>query len=164
VTDFGSIEIQAVYISGNVRQPFSYYMEDREGRKNMIWSKTHVRPDYLSSSRKRLVPQMIYKGNILKNWNKKQAVVLHKSFFDMLPSFPSVTADEAEIAWLIYDFRADKAETAIILNISARCTPAIILLLKKSLPRHPVLWMILYRYCKESWMKNLRIASRMHRH
>ncbi len=30
--DFGAIEVQSVYISGNVRQPFDYYMEDPAGR------------------------------------------------------------------------------------------------------------------------------------
>ncbi|MFQ5571628.1 MAG: NotI family restriction endonuclease, partial [Rhodothermales bacterium] len=35
VIDFGSLEVQAVYISGNVRKPFEYYMEDRAARKNM---------------------------------------------------------------------------------------------------------------------------------
>ncbi|MGB9804950.1 NotI family restriction endonuclease [Desulfofundulus sp.] len=71
ILDFGSVEVQAVYISGNVRKPFEYYMSDRVGRKNMIWKSTNVRPDYLSSSRKRLAPQLIYKGGILKAWGEK---------------------------------------------------------------------------------------------
>jgi hypothetical protein len=28
VTDFGALEVQAVYISGNVRKPLKYYMKD----------------------------------------------------------------------------------------------------------------------------------------
>ena len=28
LTDFGSLEVQAVYISGNVRNPFYHYMND----------------------------------------------------------------------------------------------------------------------------------------
>lgn len=39
VTDFGSLEVQAVYISGNVRKPFEYYMSDRRARWDMDWSK-----------------------------------------------------------------------------------------------------------------------------
>lgn len=35
VFDFGSLEIQAVYISGNVRAPFKYYMQDCVARHSM---------------------------------------------------------------------------------------------------------------------------------
>ncbi len=67
VYDFGSLEIQAVYISGNVREPFKHFIEDPEGRSSMDWSKEPncPRPDYLSSSRKRLAPQLLFKGGIL---------------------------------------------------------------------------------------------------
>lgn len=104
ITDFGSLEIQAVYISGNVRQPFAQYMADRKTNKDMIWTATNVRADYLSSSRKRLVPQMLYKGAIFQAWNKKQAVVLHRAFYDTLPELPEVARNEADVAWLVYDF------------------------------------------------------------
>ena len=51
--DFGSLEVQAVYISGNVRRPFQYYMEHGLRDQEIVWTETRVRPDYLSSSRKR---------------------------------------------------------------------------------------------------------------
>jgi hypothetical protein len=35
VLDFGALEIQAVYISGNVRDPFEYYMKDPKTRAQM---------------------------------------------------------------------------------------------------------------------------------
>lgn len=38
VCDFGALEIQAVYISGNVRDPFEYYMKEPSGRSSMNWS------------------------------------------------------------------------------------------------------------------------------
>lgn len=103
ITDFGSLEVQAVYISGNVRDPFAQYMTDREANKDMIWTATNVRADYLSSSRKRLVPQMLCKGAIFQAWKKKQAVALHQAFYDRLPELPEVAQTEADIAWLIYD-------------------------------------------------------------
>lgn len=109
ITDFGSLEVQAVYISGNVRQPFAHYMADREANKKMIWTATNVRPDYLSSSRKRLVPQMLYKGSIFQAWQKKQTVALHRSFYKTLPQLPEVTKDEGDIAWLIYDLEFRQA-------------------------------------------------------
>lgn len=107
VTDFGALEIQAVYISGNVREPFEYYMYDPQSRALMDWSKepNYPRPDYLSSSRKRLVPQLVYKGGILHSWKKKIAVVLGKSFFATLPPLKRVPESESDIAWLIYDLK-----------------------------------------------------------
>lgn len=105
VIDFGALEIQAVYISGNIREPFEYYMNDPQGRASMDWSKepNYPRPDYLSSSRKRLVPQLVYKGGILHSWEKKIAVALNKSFFATLPTLKQVPKSDADIAWLIYD-------------------------------------------------------------
>lgn len=102
--DFGSLEVQAVYISGNVRNPFVHYMEDQEGRGKMAWNgPNYPRADYLSSSRKRLAPQMLYKGGIFNQWNKKQAVALHKSFYSTLPELPEVTPEKADVAWFLYD-------------------------------------------------------------
>ena len=103
IIDFGSLEVQAVYISGNVRQPFVQYMNDRKTNQNMIWKSTNVRADYLSSSRKRLVPQMLYKGSIFQTWKKKQAVALHRAFFETLPKLTEVDEEEADIAWLVYE-------------------------------------------------------------
>ncbi|MGL5194497.1 MAG: NotI family restriction endonuclease [Chroococcales cyanobacterium] len=109
VIDFGALEVQSVYISGNIRRSFEYYMEEPNTRYNMDWSgeKNYPRPDYLSSSRKRLVPQLLYKGGILKTWRKKQAVALHKGFYNILPTLPEVGEQDAEIAWLIYDLERD---------------------------------------------------------
>jgi len=112
VTDFGALEVQAVYISGNVRRPFEYYMEDPGSRFNMDWTGhgLYPRPDYLSSSRKRLAPQMLYKGGILHAWHKKQAVALHQTFFETLPKLPEVATEDAEIAWLVYDLVLDSEQ------------------------------------------------------
>lgn len=112
VIDFGALEIQAVYISGNVREPFEYYMGDPRSRDSMDWSKepNYPRPDYLSSSRKRLVPQLVYKGGILHSWGKKIAVALNRSFFATLPTLTQVPASKANIAWLIYDLTVPAEE------------------------------------------------------
>jgi len=109
VTDFCSLEIQAVYISGNIRSPFDYYMGSPNTRKGMIWKRkpNYPKPDFLSSSRKRLIPQVLYKGGILKAWGKKQTVALQKSFFETLPEIPQVNAEQADIAWFLYDLKKD---------------------------------------------------------
>lgn len=109
--DFGALEVQAVYISGNIRNVFEYYMGDPEGRHNMNWEgPNYPRPDFLSSSRKRLAPQLIYKGGILNRWGKKLAVAVDKSFFSTLPKLPETASITADIAWLVYDLTFDSSE------------------------------------------------------
>jgi hypothetical protein len=110
VTDFGALEVQAVYISGNVRNPFEHYMEAPEERTKMDWSarQGYPKPDYLSSSRKRLAPQLIFKGGILKAWRKKTAVALNRGFFNTLPTLQEVEPKGADIAWFVYDLVRDK--------------------------------------------------------
>lgn len=118
--DFGSIEIQAVYISGNVRDPFEFYMQSPQVNGPIGWlGAKYPRPDYLSSSRKRLAPQMIMKGGIFKAWGKKQAIALHKGFFNTLPALEEVPAGEestADIAWFIYDLVPNPATGRLVLT------------------------------------------------
>lgn len=87
-------------------------MEEPTKRSDMDWQKerNYPRPDYLSSSRKRLAPQLLYKGGILNAWGKKTAVALDKGFFDTLPKLRSVVQDKADIAWLVYDLKLDKSK------------------------------------------------------
>jgi hypothetical protein len=114
ITDFGSLEVQAVYISGNVRNPFHYYMEDPAHRASMDWTKhrNYPHPDYLSSSRKRLAPQLLFKGGILHAWGKKQAVAVDRHFFATLPQFERIEKDRAELAWLVYDLHYDPSRNS----------------------------------------------------
>jgi len=109
VLDFGSLEIQAVYISGNIRRPFERYMSSRKRSADFTWSGPNFpKADFLSSSRKRLAPQMLYKGGILKAWGKKQAVALQTSFFQTLPHLAEVPQSKADVAWLLYDLKLEK--------------------------------------------------------
>ncbi len=111
IVDFGALEVQAVYVSGNVKKPFKHYMSDPAARATMEWpSLGYPKPDYLSSSRKRLAPQLIFKGGILNTWGKKMAVVVHTPFFEQLPVLPEVDEASAEIAWLTYDLNLDTAQ------------------------------------------------------
>jgi hypothetical protein len=68
VLDFGSLEVQAVYISGNLTGPFSAYLENPTPTFSWEQALKYPKPDYLSSSRKRLIPQIIAKGSILNQW------------------------------------------------------------------------------------------------
>jgi len=115
IFDFGSLEVQTVYISGkSVREGyFNPFMKNPVAYLRTDWSKSRRRPphpDYLSSSRKRLVPQLISKGGILKAWGRKQAVAVHSAFFATLPELPEVPQKRADIAWLIYDLVHDEAQ------------------------------------------------------
>ena len=109
ILDFASIEVQGVYISGNLRNSFKEYMTNPS--PDFSWNgKNYPHPDYLSSSRKRLIPQMLYKGGIFKAWGKKQCVVIQKSFFETLPSLPQVSKEQADIAWFLYDLDYSKTD------------------------------------------------------
>jgi hypothetical protein len=118
VTDFGALEVQAVYISGNVRNPFEHFMENPARRTEMDWSSrpNYPKPDYLSSSRKRLAPQLIFKGGIFQSWKKKTAVALHRGFFETLPTLQEVEPSKADIAWLVYDLEKDPSSNVYTLK------------------------------------------------
>lgn len=109
ITDFGALEVQAVYISGNVRTAFERYIANPQANAAMDWSKQrfYPRPDYVSSSRKRLAPQLLFKGDILHSWGKKQAVAVDRHFFATLPHMDEAPREEAELAWLVYDLQRD---------------------------------------------------------
>jgi hypothetical protein len=114
VTDFGSLEVQTVYISGTLRKTFfKPLMEDRAAYLATDWASSRKKnpgPDYLSSSRKRLAPQLIFKGGILKAWKRKQAVAVHSAFYATLPKLRQVPQDRADLAWLIYDLVFDERD------------------------------------------------------
>lgn len=118
ILDYGALEVQAVYISGNVRTAFQHYMDDPAGRHDMDWRKmrNYPRPDYLSSSRKRLAPQLIFKGGILNTWKRKMAVALNTGFYNTLPKLDEVDKADADIAWLVYDLRRDAAQDRLMLT------------------------------------------------
>jgi len=118
VIDFGALEVQAVYISGNVRRPFEKYIENPIENAEMDWRKqtNYPRPDYLSSSRKRLVPQLLYKGGILNAWKKKIAVALDKGFYETLPELKEADSDKADVVWLVYDLKFNEAQNRFLLK------------------------------------------------
>jgi hypothetical protein len=119
VTDYGSLEVQAVYISGNIRRAFEHYMEDPAGRHDMDWrgQPNPPRPDFLSSSRKRLAPQLLSKGGILSRWGRKMAVALDARFYRTLPALEEVDEVEADIAWFVYDLVPNPVQNVNVLTL-----------------------------------------------
>jgi hypothetical protein len=117
VVDFGSLEVQAVYISGNLTGPFTAYLENPS--PNFTWTQAFKfpKPDYLSSSRKRLIPQIIAKGSILKQWKKKQVVALQTSFYNTLPELPEFDKAESDFAFFLYDLVPVKKSKTLELKL-----------------------------------------------
>lgn len=103
VVNFGAMEIQSVYITGNVRDPFEAYMKRYSTGATLDWSgkPNYPKPDFLSSTRKRLMPQLLSKGEILQAWKTKQAIVVDESFYDNVPDFKEVPQRDAEVVWLV---------------------------------------------------------------
>lgn len=117
VVDFGSLEVQAVYISGNLTGPFTAYLENPTPDFSWTQAFKYPKPDYLSSSRKRLIPQIIAKGSILKQWNKKQVVALQTSFYDTLPALPEVDQSVSDFAFFLYDLVPDQETKLLSLTL-----------------------------------------------
>lgn len=117
VLDFGSLEVQAVYISGNLTGPFTAYLEHPSPDFDWTGALKYPNPDYLSSSRKRLIPQIIAKGSILKQWNKKQVVALQTSFYETLPPLLEFDKSESDFAFFLYDLIQAKKDECLELKL-----------------------------------------------
>lgn len=128
--NFASLEVQGVYISGNLRNPFDSYISKPTSKFNWTTGYNSPKPDYLSSSRKRLIPQMLYKGGIFQEWKKKQTVALQKSFFNTLPELPTIKKEKADIAWFLYDLVLNKTtkqyNLKLVDTIYTEFTPALL--------------------------------------
>lgn len=118
VIDFGSLEVQSVYISGNLTGPFMAYYDNPS--PNFTWANAlkYPKPDYLSSSRKRLIPQIIAKGSILKQWNKKQVVALQTAFYNTIPALPEFSREESDFALLLYDLNPSGSHAQFNLSLN----------------------------------------------
>lgn len=118
VIDFGTLEVQAVYISGNLSGPFSAFLENPT--PDFSWTQVfkYPKPDYLSSSRKRLVPQIIAKGSILKQWNKRQAIALQASFYNTIPALAEVDKSESDLAFFLYDLVYAEQDNRLEIKLS----------------------------------------------
>jgi len=109
IEDYGALEVQAVYISGNIRSPFESFVKDRARFSKTDWTKSlkYPKPDFLSSSRKRLAPQLLFKGRILEAWNRKTAVAIDEAFYRTLPKMKKVAMKDANLLWMVFDLVKD---------------------------------------------------------
>ena len=107
--DWYGLEIQAVYFSGSgMNSEFSRLSHDAHPQPP--FPDQVRRPDWRSSSAKRLMPQLQVKVPTLRRWGKKLAVAVDRAFFDALggPSTnPVHDLDEGEVLWLVPVIAAD---------------------------------------------------------
>ncbi|MYA89553.1 MAG: hypothetical protein F4X97_14075 [Boseongicola sp. SB0662_bin_57] len=97
------LEIQAVYFSGNGMLADFEMLRDNADEKPP--EPTAIRrPDWRSSSAKRLMPQLQVKGPTLRRWGTKLAVAVDRPFFEAIggPSeTPSQDLNDGDIVWLV---------------------------------------------------------------
>ena len=103
------LEIQAVYFSGpGMEREFELLRKDQSPRPPFPLALR--RPDWRSSSAKRLMPQLQVKGPTLRRWHSKIAVAVDKPFFDSIggPSeTPSHDLDSGDVIWLVPELSSD---------------------------------------------------------
>lgn len=97
------LEIQAVYFSGpGMSSQFDVLANDNDPIPP--YPDRTRRPDWRSSSAKRLMPQLQVKVPTVRRWNSKMAVVVDKPFFDSIggPSAsPTRDINDGDIIWLV---------------------------------------------------------------
>lgn len=107
--DWYGLEIQAVYFSGPaMASDFALLAED-DGRLPPAPTENR-RPDWRSSSAKRLMPQLTVKVPTLRRWGKKMAVAVDTSFFGAIGGNsprPSHDLNDGDVVWLTLDVSDD---------------------------------------------------------
>lgn len=97
------LEIQAVYFSGaKMQTDFELLLSNTDELPPEPTARR--RPDFRSSSAKRLMPQLRVKGPTLRRWSTKLAVAVDLPFFEAVggPSdAPSQDLNDGDIVWLV---------------------------------------------------------------
>ena len=97
------LEIQAVYFSG-AGMDDEFVRLVRDGGAQPLFPSSVRRPDWRSSSAKRLAPQLQVKVPTLRRWGSKIAVAVDRPFFDSIggPSLsPSRDLDAGDVIWMV---------------------------------------------------------------
>ena len=112
------LEIQAVYFSGAaMTEEFERLREDLE--LTPPFPNAIRRPDWRSSSAKRLMPQLEIKVPTLRRWASKLAVAVDRPFFDSIggPSQnPTRDLDDGDIIWLVPELTANSVGAMHLTN------------------------------------------------
>ncbi len=97
------LEIQAVYFSGGA-MPEEFRALREDPHEIPPFPVRYRRPDWRSSSAKRLMPQLQVKGPTLRRWQSKIAVAVDAPFFASLggpTEPPSKDIDSGDVIWLV---------------------------------------------------------------
>ena len=106
------LEIQAVYFSGSGMST-QFDILSRDSNPLPPYPDRVRRPDWRSSSAKRLMPQLQVKAPTVRRWNSKIAVAVDKPFFDSIggPSeSPSQDINDGDIIWIVPELSWDSNE------------------------------------------------------
>ena len=99
------LEIQAVYFSGT-GMPKEFERLAKDANERPPYPDSVRRPDWRSSSAKRLMPQLQVKAPTLRRWGTKLAVSVDMPFFEAMGGSsrePSHDLDEGDIIWLVVE-------------------------------------------------------------
>lgn len=103
VLDWYGLEVQAVYFSGTgMTSQFEAIRDDPLDAPP--FPDAIRRPDWRSSSAKRLMPQLQVKVPTLRRWGRKMAVAVDRPFFDALERVKenrSRDLNDGDIIWLV---------------------------------------------------------------
>ena len=103
------LEIQAVYFSGE-GMPLDFEELLTDGDEPPPQPTRRRRPDWRSSSAKRLMPQLEVKTPTLRRWGKKLAVAVDLPFFEAVggkSTNPSDDINDGDIIWLVPEITSD---------------------------------------------------------
>ena len=110
--DWFGLEIQAVYFSGQgMRSEFERLLDASNAP---LFPNAVRRPDWRSSSAKRLMPQLQIKVPTLRRWGSKMAVLVDRPFFNAIggaSTNPSQDLADGDIIWMVVDMTTDSGTT-----------------------------------------------------
>lgn len=109
------LEIHAVYFSGEGMQSEFESLGDEQ--PTPPFPNAIRRPDWRSSSAKRLMPQLQIKAPTLRRWGSKIAVAVDRPFFDSIggPSpAPSRDLNDSDVIWLVPELVPDGERNRLV--------------------------------------------------
>lgn len=107
------LEIQAVYFSGRGMDSEFERLRDDEHPAPPFPNEIR-RPDWRSSSAKRLLPQLQIKAPTLRRWGSKIAVAVDRPFFDAVGGVsdePSQDLNDGDVIWMVPQLAPAGAES-----------------------------------------------------
>jgi len=105
--DWCGLEIQSVYFSGD-RMSLEYDPFTEVSPPKVPFPEGRRRPDFRSSSAKRLLPQLQTKIPSLRRWGKKMAVVVDEAFFYEMAEMEAVEhISNCDIVWVVVSYERE---------------------------------------------------------